>query len=132
MAKKNSHPYKKSSRWRSVFREGNNWALQFLDFPFFCMYTMYIQKKEKSIPKAYTNQIKWMTLGAHPIVHIKIPKPVAFSEIPLPSTMYIYTSTIYHIQHYSKLRKNVRVTQSQNVPSSSLSQPVADRQAEAG
>ena len=38
----------------------------------------------------------------------------------------------YHIQHYSKLRKNVRVTQSQNVPSSSLSQPVADRQAEAG
>ena len=37
-----------------------------------------------------------------------------------------------HIQHYSKLRKNVRVTQSQNVPSSSLSQPVADRQAEAG
>ena len=37
-----------------------------------------------------------------------------------------------HILHYSKLRKNVRVTQSQNVPSSSLSQPVADRQAEAG
>ena len=31
-----------------------------------------------------------MTLGAHPIVHIKIPKPVAFSEIPLPSTVCIY------------------------------------------
>ena len=36
-----------------------------------------------------------------------------------------------HIQHYSKLRKNVRVTQSQNVPLSCLSRPLADRLAEA-
>ena len=96
MAKEKT-PYKKSSRWRAVFKEGNDWALKFLDFPFFCMYTIYIQKKEKSIPKAYTNQIKWMTLGAHPIVHIKIPKPVAFSEIPLPSTVCIYILVPYII-----------------------------------
>ena len=36
-----------------------------------------------------------------------------------------------HIQHYSKLRKNVRVSQSQNVPLSCLSRPLADRLAEA-
>ena len=36
-----------------------------------------------------------------------------------------------HILHYSKLRKNVRVTQSQNVPISCLSRPLADRLAEA-
>ena len=36
-----------------------------------------------------------------------------------------------HILHYSKLRKNVRVTQSQNVPLSCLSQPLANRLAEA-
>ena len=34
-----------------------------------------------------------------------------------------------HIQHYSKLRKNMRVTQSQNVPLSCLSRPLADRSA---
>ena len=38
-----------------------------------------------------------MTLGAHPIVHIKIPKPVAFSEIPLPSTVCIYILVPYII-----------------------------------
>ena len=36
-----------------------------------------------------------------------------------------------HILHYSKLRKNVRVTQSQNVPLSCLSRPLANRLAEA-
>ena len=36
-----------------------------------------------------------------------------------------------HILHYSKLRKNVHVTQSQNVPLSCLSRPLADRLAEA-
>ena len=36
-----------------------------------------------------------------------------------------------HILHYSKLRKNVRVTQSQNVPLSCLSRPLADWLAEA-
>ena len=36
-----------------------------------------------------------------------------------------------HILHYSKLRKNVRVTQSLNVPLSCLSRPLADRLAEA-
>ena len=36
----------------------------------------------------------------------------------------------FHIQHYSKLRKNVCETQSQNVPLSCLSQPLADRLAE--
>ena len=41
--------------------------------------------------------------------------------------MYVNT----HIQHYSKLRKNVSVTQSQNVPLSYLSRPLADRLAEA-
>ena len=38
---------------------------------------------------------------------------------------------LLHIQHYSKLRKNVRVTQSQNVPLSCLSLPLADWLAEA-
>ena len=39
------------------------------------------------------------------------------------------TGSVY--QHYSKLRKNVRVTQSQNVPLSCLSWQLADRLAEA-
>ena len=51
---------------------------------------------------------------------------------PTP-TIYMYIlCDVFHSRQYSKLRKSVRVTQSQNVPSSSLSQPVADRQAEAG
>ena len=53
---------------------------------------------------------------------------VAMDRVPQKTTQ----NGLNHIQHYSKLKKNVRVTQSQNVPSSSLSQPVADRQAEAG
>ena len=36
-----------------------------------------------------------------------------------------------HSRQYSKLRKSVRVTQSQNVPLSCLSRPLADRLAEA-
>ena len=36
-----------------------------------------------------------------------------------------------HSRQYSKLRKSVRVTQSQNVPLSCLSRPLADRMAEA-
>ena len=43
----------------------------------------------------------------------------------------IWGSFSTHIQHYSKLRKNVPVSSSQNVPLSCLSQPLADWLAEA-
>ena len=43
----------------------------------------------------------------------------------------LFQSTQFHIQHYSKLWKNVCVTQSQNVPLSCLSRPLADQLAEA-
>ena len=39
--------------------------------------------------------------------------------------------SFFHSRQYSKLRKSVRVTQSQNVPLSCLSRPLADRLAEA-
>ena len=44
---------------------------------------------------------------------------------------YLWKSGSEHILHYSTLRKNVRVTQSQNVPLSCLIQPLADWLAEA-
>ena len=44
---------------------------------------------------------------------------------------YLFRLCISHSRQYSKLRKSVRVTQSQNVPLSCLSRPLADRLAEA-
>ena len=59
-----------------------------------------------------------MNIGAN---DIKI-KMINFSHV---------RPTKAHSRQYSKLRKSVRVTQSQNVPLSCLSRPLADRLAEA-
>ena len=52
-------------------------------------------------------------------------------RMTIHSALFLYKIHLHHILHYSKLRKNVHVTQSQNVPLSCLSQPLADRLAEA-
>ena len=54
----------------------------------------------------------------------------SFSSTLAPFSIRYFT-TSSHSRQYSKLRKSVRVIQSQNVPLSCLSRPLADRLAEA-
>ena len=81
---------------------------------------------------------KWHFLAGLSSLHlffVMLCLPFTQSVLKTPKKVqnlrFMKRTTIRHILHYSKLRKNVLLTQSQNVPLSCLSQLLADRLAEA-